>query len=458
MSCRFSTKKVFLLIFGLLVLMLFFSCKVDEGTDGSEDNPGPPRGERLTWQFSVEQLQEDFVQLRNALENSHPARLRYETEGELNHLFNVAHDSLQNPMTELEFFRVIAPLVARHHCGHTIVMPSMDLLNELESQGMVLPLGIYRAGGKAYVDADYNSGSGVTLGSEVLSINGVSINQVYNRIMAGMSADAMNTSMKIRRLNRQFSLYYYYFWGESAQFNLVVKVPGSSGETTLTVAPRLLMEVSDLAEDRFPNNFQMDFEISGNTAVLTVPSFVISTNPQYSSFFEDSFRQLNDSGALHLIVDVRGNGGGDPEMSVALISHLTNEPFVYFKSGLGYGNLFTEIPPHGIHFNGSVYVLIDGGCFSTTGHFCSLVRHLELGTFIGETGGGTYRCNDNSYNLNLNNTGIFANIARTTYETAVPDHDVSEGFEPDHRVVPTVNDILNGNDPQMEYVMQLIGD
>ena len=137
---------------------------------------------------------------------------------------------------------------------------------------------------------------------------------------------------------------------------------------------------------------------------------------------------MNDSGVAHLIIDVRGNGGGEPDMSVALISHLVDAPFVYFKKGLGYGNLFVATAPHAVHFGGSVQVLIDGGCFSTTGHFCSMVRHHKLAVFVGETGGGTYRCHDNSTDFVLRHTGIQLRIARTTYETAVPDHDVSERF------------------------------
>jgi hypothetical protein len=45
-------------------------------------------------------------------------------------------------------------------------------------------------------------------------------------------------------------------------------------------------------------------------------------------------------------------------------------------------------------------------------------------------------------------------VARTTYEAAVPDQDVSTGFPPDYRVVPTINDILSGSDPQMDFAVR----
>lgn len=442
---RFS---VYIILF-CIGLIFFAACKVDEGTDVTDDGPAVPAGERLTWQFPVEQLREDFVQMRDALETNHPARLRYETEGELNHLFNVAYDSLQNPMTELEFYRVVAPLVARYHCGHTRATLSNHFFDDFVSRGQVLPQGMYWTGGKAYVDADYNSNSGIVPGSEVVSINGVAVDQIYNRIMSGMSADAFNTTFKISILNQMFSTLYYYFWGEIDHFDLVVKAPGDVEESSTSMDAGRSSDVGGEIHRRFPHHTDLDFTISGNTAVLTVPTFVI-TDPQYESFFNDSFEELNRLGIENLIIDVRGNDGGAPEMSWTLISHLVNEPFNYFKSGMGYNE------PHQIHYDGNVYVLINGRCFSTTGHFCSLLRHLDLAVFIGDIGGGTYRCNDNSTTIQLRNTNISLSVARTTYETSVPDHDVSEGFIPDHLVVPTIDDILNRNDPQMEYALQLI--
>jgi hypothetical protein len=427
----------------LLCLFLVFS--------GSCKTSGNDQGGVADGNFSAEQLRADFNQLRSALESNHPDRLRYETAATLGALFDAAYDSLQDDMSEGEFYRVVAPLVARTHCGHTQIRPSNGFFNALETSGSVLPLGIYLADGRAYVDADYGSLAGIRLGCEVLSINNEPIGEIVGRMLAGISADALNTSRKVHILNRQFFLYYYYFWGEKPGFDLVVRDPAAGSESQVRVNARPYDEVNRDANNRFATSSSLSLEIEGDLAVMTVPSFVVSQNPDYRAFFENSFRQLNALGVGRLIVDIRGNGGGDPELSVALIAHLIDHPFVYFKTGLGYPNLFAETPPHAVHFNGTVRVLIDGGCFSTSGHFCSMVRYHELATFVGETGGGAFRCHDNSTDYVLNNARIRLHVARTTYETAVPDQDVSQGFPPDFRVVPTIQDVLSGSDPQMDF-------
>jgi len=50
-----------------------------------------------------------------------------------------------------------------------------------------------------------------------------------------------------------------------------------------------------------------------------------------------------------------------------------------------------EQPPGKYLFMGKVFVLIDGGTFSTAADFCAVTHHLKRATFIGEeTGGGYY--------------------------------------------------------------------
>ncbi len=440
MPSRRSACFTYALVF--LGVFLVFSASCQTGGNGPWDG--------ITGAFSPERLQADFIQMRNALERNHPDRLRYETAETLAGIFDAAFASLQDDMTKAEFYRVVAPLVARYHCGHTRISPSNG-----SSPGLVMPLGVYLADGKAYVDADYGSDPAVPLGREVLAIDNEPIATIIERMQAGISADALNRSIKVHQLNREFYRYYYYFRGETPGFDLQLKDPANGSESTLRVAAKPFAEVSRQVNARFAADGRLAFSTSGSRAVLRVPSFVASQNPDYRAFFENSFRQMNDLGIAHLIIDIRGNGGGDPDVSVALISHLADQPFVYFKKGVSYGNLFVATAPHAVHFNGTVHVLIDGDCFSTSGHFCAVVRHHELAAFIGETGGGTFRCHDNSTEFVLDHTDLRLRVARTTFEAAVPDHDVSAGFPPDHRVVSTISDILSGNDPQMAFAIRL---
>jgi hypothetical protein len=51
-------------------------------------------------------------------------------------------------------------------------------------------------------------------------------------------------------------------------------------------------------------------------------------------------------------------------------------------------------------------LLVDGGCFSTCGHFAAVFKEHQLGKIVGTNTGGGASCTDSSINVVLRNTGI----------------------------------------------------
>jgi hypothetical protein len=107
-------------------------------------------------------------------------------------------------------------------------------------------------------------------------------------------------------------------------------------------------------------------------------------------------------------------------------------------------------------FQGKQYYLIDGMCFSTTGHLASLLKYYRLGTFIGEETGATYTCNDASHDTNLKHTGYRLQSARHSFATAVSGFRLDCGILPDYPVRETVDDRIRGRDRVLDYALELI--
>ncbi len=61
----------------------------------------------------------DFRLARQALEEGHSGIYRYTAKDELDGLFDRAEKSLIRPMNSVEFYRILAPVVAAIKCGHT---------------------------------------------------------------------------------------------------------------------------------------------------------------------------------------------------------------------------------------------------------------------------------------------------------------------------------------------------
>ena len=111
---------------------------------------------------------------------------------------------------------------------------------------------------------------------------------------------------------------------------------------------------------------------------------------------------------------------------------------------------------HPDHFKGEFITLIDGGGFSTTGHFVSLLKFHKFGKLVGEETGATYTCNDASRSYHLKNTRILGHIASRTFATAVIDLPGDRGIIPDHQVTQTPEDITKGIDTVLEFALALL--
>jgi C-terminal processing protease CtpA/Prc len=192
--------------------------------------------------------------------------------------------------------------------------------------------------------------------------------------------------------------------------------------------------------------------------LLTINSFgYYGEVPMFKSFIDSVFQVIDQKGIDHLIMDLRGNGGGDPFCSSYLWGYLQHEPVPYFEDHYGkYDTLANNIPQPANHYQGKLYTLIDGLCFSTTGHFCGLLKYHQVGKFVGSETGATYTCTGNATYPALDETGIMVGTARVMrYTAAVKDMDTRRGIIPDYPVESTQKDLISGRDAVLEYALSL---
>ncbi len=71
--------------------------------------------------FSVEQMQDDFNQLRKTLEEQHCCLYEYTDKQEFDKLFNYQYNLIKKSLKPNEFFKILTPVIAKIGCGHTAV-------------------------------------------------------------------------------------------------------------------------------------------------------------------------------------------------------------------------------------------------------------------------------------------------------------------------------------------------
>ncbi len=458
-------------------------------------------------QITPAAAREDFDLMRDALEEAHAGLYRYSTKRQMDRVFEVQRGKLVRALKKTEFMEVVGETIASIRCGHTSWKPDLETQRIMES-ARLCPLRMQMEGKQWRVRFnDTSDDDKIRPGMEVLEINGHKMRDLLRRFRPMASADGDIETGTRMQLGNRFGLYYWWLVGQEDSFT--VKARDEAGRTVTAT----LSGVTDVErkKNQNPVNSAMQDGLTRLTwtsesqalrflkgpeiAEIRLRSFMGS---DYRKWIEETFKRLQEEKAKALIIDLRGNGGGKDMYGALLVSYLTDKPFRYFdrinlksidpsfKEHSNWrvdpewdaklhegtranpvGGYFAteklhpglaEQPPGKHPFLGKVFVLIDGGVFSTAADFCAVIRHLKRATFIGEETGGGYHGNNSGMEamLTLPHSKLQIRLPMLEYWNAVAgEMGPRRGTIPDHVIATKSSNLLRGIDEQLEVALKL---
>ena len=161
--------------------------------------PAASQGPR-TAVFTPSQLADDFRILRGALEEGHSGIYRYTSKAQMDAAFDDVEKSLNRPLSGVEFYRLVAPVVARVKCGHTAVVLPDEMQTAPHPQRLILPLQVKVIDGTLYVLRDFSDDGGALVGAAIQSINGVPAEMILATMIKATPADGDVESARRYRL------------------------------------------------------------------------------------------------------------------------------------------------------------------------------------------------------------------------------------------------------------------
>ena len=407
--------------------------------------------------FSREKLKTDFDTIRAMLERIHPALYDYTPKEQMDAAFEKVAGQLDGPMEFREYYTLLSWLVAKIGCGHTSLWIQSDYWNTVPES--LFPLRLHLDGESVFVSGSYADECEVPVGSRLLSINEVDIGEVIERLKSITSADGFNPAYKQAKVEQNFSRKYALVYGFPDDFRLGLLGPGGAGSGMYRLQGLAAGEIDRQTSSGSELSFT---ELEGtNAGMLTIHTFgYYDRVDMFKSFIDSVFREIKSNGMEELILDLRGNSGGDPFCASYLFSYLQHQPEPYFEEHYGrYDTLGLPVPLPANHFGGELYILTDGHGFSTTGHFCALLKYHDLGKFIGGETGATYTCTGSVMYPTMEQTRIILGTARNRrYSAAVQHMDPRRGIVPDYPVHLTEEDLIQGRDPVYEFALSLVTD
>lgn len=431
--------------------------------------------------FTPAELHADFTALRSSLQEAHAGFYRYTPKPDLELEFDRLERSLTRDMDVFEFYGVVSHALSEIKDGHTYaVLPS-----EVRKDVHVFPLRLRFLDGHAWVVR--SAAPAIAPGAEVLKIDGRPIDAIVTTLFAHLSGDGDITTGKVWKLNESFGAEYAYFIARPESFNVVWRdAAGHVQETRIAAVP--LTPPGGRAES--PSCVLAAAPLP-HTSVLTLGSFA-EEPAKFEAFLRSAFDTIRAAGTQDLIIDMRGNDGGE-RYGPLVFSYIAAKPFRSIErietstyrllAILPYTHVDPDFAtkfaasvepmvngrfqvkklndvyrPQEHPYAGRVWILTNGETFSSAQELCSLARGEERAMFVGEETGGAYR----SYSsgdfvvITLPNTKLRVAIPLQETILAVRGGTPRRGVIPDHPVQPSIRDVLGGVDREMEETLAAI--
>jgi hypothetical protein len=475
--------------------------------------------------FSPAQLREDFEIFKKTFVAIHPGIYRYQTPASLEKLFAEFAADLKTPLAEDEFFLRLARLTSRIYCGHTYLNPYNQnaLLRERIFGGKTyLPFYFRITGGKIVV-TENAAAQDLPRGSEIRKINGVPAREIINKLLAVTNADGKNTLAhrlsQIELTRFAAERYAHFDWYFPLVFPLktdrfeIEAVEAQTKKTIKFQTPAMTKaERTAEIEKRYGKAPTYDdgwkFEIRENSVgYLKIANSITwrLKRVKFKEFLADAFAELRAKNVKNLIIDLRGNDGGDTNIGFELARYLAKSelppyaesrrlvrnvaaqpdllknldtysedlkanlrnglpPNIYRPIENGFYEIlpnekvttYPRVAPAENNFQGETFVIGDASNASATFSFLKFVKNNRLARIVGEESGGNLQGinGGNYYFLNLPNSRIEIDIPVYFFAPLTAQKD--SAVVPDYRIEPTAREIADGIDAEVNFILKLI--
>lgn len=407
--------------------------------------------------YTLEEVTQDFDQIISVLNLYNP--LLFGNKDDIDEFVDQQRQLLYDNMTIYEFYRITSPIAMAYKCGHTVLNLDYDVYRFTYDNALFFPLDV-RIINNQIVVIGRNEAYGIPNGSVITKINGRYTNNILEELLAYVPADGDSVNGRYAKLNQRFAMTYYYLY-PSETFELTYKEPNSTITHSITINAEKMDTITANASIEQEELLPFKSEIKESYAILTIKSFSAYgsyTNNDFYDFFNEFFTTIETNDIQHVIIDIRQNWGGDPLIASDLFSYIASYSQQYFSddSPTYYSTLSSEVPLSEPHYNGNLYILIDGITFSTAGHFAALVKSQNIGVFIGSETSGSFAVADSHIEVRLNNTNLQLYTSREIWKVDVDNLPIGRGIIPDYPVYPSWEDYVNNIDRVMQFTLDLI--
>lgn len=328
--------------------------------------------EQITALHSVEDLHTDVDKLYKQLKKHHPKLYQYTSKTNLDYKFDSLKQSINKPITSVEFYRKLAPVVTHVRQGHVAVGSVVKRFTKKERKTInkkkfeFYDLDFEYLDGKLWVENSYGKDS-ILLGNEVVSIDNEPALNLVKTYKKRFASDGYNTTLHDRYVGKIFTSLYVRdkgfldslqvtFKSKDSVFTKIFKripkkekMDSLKTDTTIVkkIKPKKLTKDEKKAKRLVSRKKKKDnkkygyiskikdytrsLDFIGEDSTVAYMKIRGFSNGNYKEFYKESFAKLDSAKTKNFILDLRDNGGGRIAEIEKLYSYLTDEEYQFIN-------------------------------------------------------------------------------------------------------------------------------
>lgn len=464
--------------------------------------------------ISASELQADVAILKKAYEEMHPGLYRYNSNAQMDANFKALAAELDHDLTLPQAYVAFSVFLAKIKCGHSYPnfynQPKAIAETLFKNQDKV-PFYFRWVNQRMIVTRNFSEDTSLKAGTEVLAINDVPVKKILRKLLTVARADGSNDAKRVSYLEvlgesdyEAFDVYFPMFFPlSSSRMQLLVKEPFASKSKKLNVQAltyeQRLAPIKAEVEARRGAEQVWEFKFLDNkTAYLRMPTWALFNSKwDWKAFLENAFNEMAEKKTANLIVDLRGNEGGE-SIGDVILSRLIKKDLRLesFKRLVRYRKASEDLLPNldtwdksfkdwgesavdfrdGFYtlkkydddkdgniikastrpFEGRAFVIVDASNSSATFEFAQVVQQNKLAILIGQPTGGNQRGINGGafFFLRLPNSKIEIDLPLIGFFPLSERPDA--GLQPDILIKPSVKDIADGIDTELIALKKLL--
>ena len=423
--------------------------------------------------YTKQEIGNDLDYLIETIEDVHPNLYDYITREEFHSEVTDYKNSINDKVTEMEFYRGISKLLALVKDGHTRTAYGFYGQRMRLIFLKVFPYKIKIQNNRIFVIDNYNYKNRIPAGSEILKINDLKPDQIIREVSKYCSYE--NNPFRNRLITdpKEIGL-----WNNFKDYIIVYKNPQNNKIVTIHSSSGFISKFLLLKDMTADYAFKT---IDKNIGYLVFNRF---EKPEKSrQFINHTFDLIKKEGIKDLIIDMRNNEGGRSIIGDELMQYIAKKPFSVMnsmetkiskelvakkykswleskKESIGTIEKYTDMDKKALkdiplRFNGNCFLLISGRTYSAGSGFASAFQCANIGKVIGsETGGLTVTYGD-VYRFKLPKTKCPIDVSWKKFYYPCGEEN-RRGVMPDIDIENSIEDEIKSRDRVLEYVIKLI--